>query len=499
MTLAVGELMASVAAEVSRRISVVCDDVYEVTLREIAELHDDQAVLALFASSIHSNVSTCLQIMQHQIDLADVRAPAASLEYARRRAQRGTPLTALLRTYRLGHTIFSDWAFKELARQTDDAQLLTAITLSMSKVVAGYVDQTSEEIVTAYTQERENWLRNRSAIRAARIRDLLSGQRINVSVTETVLGYRLRQYHVGVVCWAGAKAGAVDSITRLERAIAHIAAQTACGGDPVFVPRDESSAWAWLPLGIRDTFDATAASTADLDGDLHAAFGDAVKGATGRRRASAAQSEVTATTSSSRCKPAAGSAPPCSSRGSSTQAGAKRSLSPSLRRTERNQRVDAHVPARTSPMVAAVDSVRNTLAGSVAISAARPAVRSRKMPAHSQVAPWKKRCTPGCCATGWRSATTSAASRATSGSVPLAVRANRMHMARFASGNWSRNSHSSPLASTTTVCSVSTTAEIVSKPGTDPVATLRIKAVSQMTASPASRPASRPQHHAPTR
>jgi hypothetical protein len=275
--------MASVAAAVSRRVTEVCENVYEVTLREIPELHDDQAVLALFASSIHSNVGTCLQIMQHQIDLAAVRAPAASLEYARRRAQRGTPLTALLRTYRLGHTVFSDWVFKELAGQTDDAQLLTAVTICMSKIVAGYVDQTSEEIVAAYTRERENWLRNRSAAQAARIRDLLSGQRINVSATEAILGYRLRQYHVGVVCWAADdEASAVDNITRLERAIGHVAAQIV-GGDPVFLPRDESSAWAWLPLGMLDRFDATAASTDDLDGNLHVAFGDAVKGIAGFR------------------------------------------------------------------------------------------------------------------------------------------------------------------------------------------------------------------------
>jgi len=279
----VAELMASVAAAVSRQVAAVCDNVYEVTLREIPELHDDQPVLTLFASSIHSNVGTCLQIMQHQIDLADVRAPAASLEYARRRAQRGTPLTALLRTYRLGHTVFSDWVLKELARQTHDAQLLTAVTLDMSKIVAGYVDQTSEEIVAAYTQQRETWLRNRSAARAARIRDLLSGARIDVSATEATLGYRLRQYHVGVVCWAGGEAAAVDNITRLERAIGHVAAQTASGSDPLFQPRDECSAWAWLPLGIRDRFDATAASKADLEGDLHVAFGDAVRGVAGFR------------------------------------------------------------------------------------------------------------------------------------------------------------------------------------------------------------------------
>jgi hypothetical protein len=281
---AVAELVANVAAAVSRRAGAVSEQVYEVILRDIPELRDDQAVLALLASSVHSNVGTCLQIMQHQIDLSVVQAPAAALEYARRRAQRGTSLTALLRAYRLGHTCFLDWLLNELARQAGDAPMITAATLGMSKTVAGYVDQTSEQIVAAYTRERENWLRNRSAVRAARIRDLLSGRRVNVSATEAALGYRLRQYHVGLVCWTGAaERVAADDITRLEHAISHVAGKAACTGDPLFLPRDESSAWAWLPLGIRDTFDAAAASTAEADPGIHFAFGDAAKGAAGFR------------------------------------------------------------------------------------------------------------------------------------------------------------------------------------------------------------------------
>jgi len=72
----------------------------------------------------------------------------------------------------------------------------------------------------------------------------------------------------------------------------------------VFLPRDVSSAWAWLPLGIRDTFDAAGASVAGVDGDIHFAFGDAAKGASGfrltHRQAVAAQAVALA----------AGSAPP---------------------------------------------------------------------------------------------------------------------------------------------------------------------------------------------
>ena len=159
--------------------------------------------------------------------------------------------------------------------------MITAATLSMTQIVAGYVDQTSEEIVAAYEQEREQWLRNRSTVRAARIRDLLTEARVDVPAAEAALGYRLRQYHVGVVCWAAGVVAGVDNITRLERAVDQVAAQVACAGEPVFLPRDEVTAWAWLPLGIGDTFDPAAASLAG--GDLRVAFGAAAKGTVGFR------------------------------------------------------------------------------------------------------------------------------------------------------------------------------------------------------------------------
>src|SRR5712691_301956 len=170
---AVAELMGDVAAAVARRVAAVREDVYETILREIPQLRDDKPVLALLASSVDSNIDTCLQIMQHRIDLGAVQAPAAAVEYARRLAQRGTPLTALLRAYRVGHTGFADWLLKELAQQARNAETISAVTLSMSKIVAGYIDQVSEKMVAAYAEERDNWLRNRSAVRAARIRDLL--------------------------------------------------------------------------------------------------------------------------------------------------------------------------------------------------------------------------------------------------------------------------------------------------------------------------------------
>ena len=165
---AVTDLVAGVATAVSRRVATVSANVYEVILRDIPELRNDKTLLDLLTSSVHSNIGTCLQVLRHQIELSTVQAPVAALEYARRHAQRGTSLPALIRSYRLGHTRFAEWMFAELPRQASDAELITAATFSMTKIIAGYVDQTSEEVVAAYTSEREHWLRKRSAARAAR-------------------------------------------------------------------------------------------------------------------------------------------------------------------------------------------------------------------------------------------------------------------------------------------------------------------------------------------
>jgi hypothetical protein len=102
----------------------------------------------------------------------------------------------------------------------------------------------------------ENWLRNLGAARAARVRALLQGERVDVDATEAVLGYRLRQHHVGLVCWLRNPEPGGHALARLGRATMELAGQVRCEGRPIFLPQDESCAWAWLPLGARDSFAA---------------------------------------------------------------------------------------------------------------------------------------------------------------------------------------------------------------------------------------------------
>ena len=257
--------MAQTSSEVSgaltSRLTEISADIYDLLVREIPQLRSDRRVLTLLDASVGENVATLLHVIQHDIDVENVHAPAAAREYARRLAQRGVPIAALLRAYRIGATRFQYWCLEELGHSTNNAPLISAAGLRIADLTAAYIDRVSEEVVSEYESEKENWLRNLSAARAGRVRALLGSERVDLDSSEAILGYRLRQHHVGVVCWTGEAAAINGVLARLEQATAEVARRAGCEGRPIFLPQDESSAWAWLPLGAEDVFPVQVAST----------------------------------------------------------------------------------------------------------------------------------------------------------------------------------------------------------------------------------------------
>jgi hypothetical protein len=101
-----------------------------------------------------------------------------------------------------------------------------------------------------------------------------------------VLGYRLRQNHVGVVAWTAGTAAVGDTLGRLEHAIGEVAVGTGCGGQPLFVPYDESCAWVWLPLGGQHSppVGMGSAKGADAEAKVQFASGGPARGVSGFRR-----------------------------------------------------------------------------------------------------------------------------------------------------------------------------------------------------------------------
>jgi len=282
----VSERISDVSGALTPHVAEVTADIYQLIVREIPQLRGDKRMLALLEASVGENVAMLVHVLQHGIDLKQVYAPAAAEEYARRLAQRGIPIAVLLRAYRIGSARFQEWCLKELGRRTGDAATVSAAALRISELTAEYVDRISEEVVSSYGWERENWLPNRSVARAAEVRVLLSNEHVDIDAAEAILGYRLRQHHVGVVCWVGKAGSGSETLARLEQATADVAARADCQGRPIFLPQDESSAWAWPPLGTQDRFATrpTDAGAAGGEAEIRFAFGAAAAGVAGFRR-----------------------------------------------------------------------------------------------------------------------------------------------------------------------------------------------------------------------
>ena len=146
---AAAESASEVSAALTPRVAEMSADIYRLIVREIPHLRDDKRVLALLEASVGENVATMLHVLQHGIDLEKVHAPAAAEEYARRLAQRGVPVAALLRAYRIGSARFEDWCLQELGRRTDNAAVVSLAGLRIAAVLASYIDKVSEEVVSA--------------------------------------------------------------------------------------------------------------------------------------------------------------------------------------------------------------------------------------------------------------------------------------------------------------------------------------------------------------
>jgi DNA-binding PucR family transcriptional regulator len=89
-----------------------------------------------------------------------------------------------------------------------------------------------------------------------------------------------------VVCWVGEEEAGGRALARLEQATAEVARRAACKGRPIFLPQDECSAWAWLPLGARETFavPAVRGGAAGAEPGVRFAFGAPGAGVSGFRR-----------------------------------------------------------------------------------------------------------------------------------------------------------------------------------------------------------------------
>ena len=276
--------LAAVAAAVGQHLLELTHDIWQLLTGDIPELRGEDLVEKLLDASIQANVATLLHMFEHGLVPDDMQAPTAAVEYARRLAQRGVPIVALVRAYRVGHGRFLSRCLDELAGRSREADLAAAVTSRMVDLSFGYIDRISEQVIAAYQQERDRWLLTQTAVRAGRVRAMLGDEPVDVDATESALGYRLRQHHVGVVAWVTDTVHGSDGLARLDRLASGAARALGAHGRPLFVPRDESLAWIWLPVDGTVSQDALSRAFDDSDTSMRVAVGEPAFGLDGFRQ-----------------------------------------------------------------------------------------------------------------------------------------------------------------------------------------------------------------------
>ncbi|MGW6755006.1 ATP-binding SpoIIE family protein phosphatase [Streptomyces sp. NPDC055006] len=164
-------LLSRAAHELSPRADEVIHDVEQCLRREVPELWGEPDIAQMTRENITEHVITMLFGIEHDIEPRRIDPPAGDAERVRRLAQRGKPVTAMLRAFRLAQGRILDQLLEELPRLTNDAEPITAATRKLIAMSTEYMDHTSETGVLAFQEERDRQVQWRlSVINEASVR-----------------------------------------------------------------------------------------------------------------------------------------------------------------------------------------------------------------------------------------------------------------------------------------------------------------------------------------
>jgi len=214
---------------------------------QIPDLRGDVRLGELLGASVEGNVDTVLHALRYDIAVERVEAPTAALEYARRLAQQGMPVNALVRAYRLGQRRVNELVFAELhAIEIPDSMRVPVIE-AITGTLFEYIDWMSQQVVAVYEEERERWLENQNSLRALRVREILAANKsVDVDAASTTIRYPLRWHHLGLIMWYPDLGTEGDELARLQRFLRELGEAAGADAGPLFVAADQSCGWGWL-------------------------------------------------------------------------------------------------------------------------------------------------------------------------------------------------------------------------------------------------------------
>src|ERR1700754_4708867 len=244
----VSPYVAKTADRLSNRLAELSSGIQGLLEEHIPELRGDARVTELLGASVEGNVGLILNALRYHIPVERVDPPTAALEYARRLAQHGVPVNALVRAYRLGQRQMNEIVFTEVRAIDIPESVRFTVIETITGTLFEYIDWISQQVVAVYEDERERWLENQNSVRALRIREVMSGRKtVDVDATSESIRYPLRWHHLAVVLWYPDENAAGDELARLQRYLRELGQATEVGSNPLFAAADQTAGWGWLP------------------------------------------------------------------------------------------------------------------------------------------------------------------------------------------------------------------------------------------------------------
>jgi DNA-binding PucR family transcriptional regulator len=243
----VAESAAAIVGRLDRRMAELTGSIHQILCSEIAELRGDAQLLQLLRDSIDGNVVTIFSAIRHAIPIEKVELPTAAVEHARRLAQRGTTVNALVRAYRLGHKAVLDAVLEEIRASDLEPPLSLAVFSQISEVTFGYIDWITQQVVSTYQSEHDRWMENQNSLRALRVRELLDGADLDIDAVTTAIRYPLRRTHLAIVAWRDEDDGG-DDLAPMERFVDQLAESVGARESSLYISVDRMTGWAWIPM-----------------------------------------------------------------------------------------------------------------------------------------------------------------------------------------------------------------------------------------------------------
>jgi DNA-binding PucR family transcriptional regulator len=244
----VAQSAAAVVSRLDQRMAEVTGSIQQMLVTEIADMRGDAQLLQLLRDSVDGNVATVFSAIRHAIPIEKVELPTAALEHARRLAQRGVTVNALVRAYRLGHKAVLDAVLDEIRESDLEPTLSLAVFRQISEITFGYIDWITQQVISTYQCERDLWMENRNSLRALRVRELLDDADVDIDAVTTAIRYPLRRIHVSVVAWCDDHDDGDDDLASMERFVQQLAESAGAVESSLFISVDRLTAWAWIPL-----------------------------------------------------------------------------------------------------------------------------------------------------------------------------------------------------------------------------------------------------------